>query len=303
MAKTDFTIQEYTIGKIYSEPTSVTAQGAPYYPRLNIPIELVIESISHPSKEVPQCVILSVQSELYTGNSNSKIADSTPIFDTLKFINNNKARTDYRLEFPLDSYRIKAIEEERRGNTSLKVKLNLLAGHYKALSIQDEHGQSTQTFLTRYEKLSPSYNLAIDVPQSHWVEKVLPLLGLGEYFIIEMPQGKKTLQEAWGYLEKAESAFRTWNEKDVFANCREMAESLGQVVKVNFGEQDFTYKEKWIRSFKNFQHLISLYLHMEEHRRDHPSNTVSTSKADAEHVLIMSKALIKYVEELMQQRG
>ncbi|MGI8655385.1 MAG: hypothetical protein ACR2LC_09220 [Pyrinomonadaceae bacterium] len=303
MAETDFRIQESSIVRIHSEPTSVTAQGAPYYPRLNIPIELVIESISHPSKEVPQYVILNVQSELYTGNSDNNIADSTPIFDPLQFINNNKARTNYSLEFPLDSYRIKAIEEERRGNINLKVKLKLLVGHYKALSIQDEHGQSTQTFLTRYEKLSPSYDLALDIPQSHWVEKVLPLLGLGEYFIIEMPKGKKTLQEAWGYLEKAESAFRTWNEKDVFANCRELGASLEQAVKINFGEQDFSYKEKWGRSFKNFEHLLSLYLHMEEKRREYPSSSVSTAKADAEHVLIISKALIKYVEELVQQRG
>ncbi len=301
MAETDFNIQGYSIGEIHSEPPSVTAQGAPDYPLLIVPIKLTIEDLES-VREVPQCVILSVQSQLYIGSSSNKIADSTPIFEPVEFVRNNKARANYRVEFPLDFHRIKLIEEKRRGNMIFNISFSLLIGYYPSLLLQKEQYQNTDRALTHYETFS-SRQLTLDIPQSYWVEKVLPLLGLGEYFIIEMPKGKKTLQEAWGYLEKAEFGYRSWNSKEVFGNCREIGTLLDGYIKAKFGTKTFSYEERWVRAFGSFKHLASLDLHLEDVKKKlvYPEESVKTNKSDAEHPLIRARALIKYAEELIQE--
>jgi len=38
-----------------------------------------------------------------------------------------------------------------------------------------------------------------------------------------IPKGKKVIEEAWNYEEKAEECYRQWNTKGVYGNCREEA--------------------------------------------------------------------------------
>ena len=70
------------------------------------------------------------------------------------------------------------------------------------------------------------------VPSGEWIHDYAPKLELGEYFVVEIPTGKKTSKKAWEYIEKAEECFRSWDTKGVYANCREVGSLLDKILKV-----------------------------------------------------------------------
>lgn len=144
----------------------------------------------------------------------------------------------------------------------------------------------------------------IQIPSSDWINDYTPKLELGEYFIVEIPKGRKVIEEAWKYIEKAEECFRTWNIKGVSVNCREAGSLLDGTIKGKFEKNSFVYKERWGRTYRMFEGAASLGLHSEDIKKNqqgYPSEDIRIGKADAEHILIVTKALIKYAEELLQE--
>ena len=164
----------------------------------------------------------------------------------------------------------------------------------------------------------------VKISSSDWIHDYAPVLGLGEYFIVEIPTGEKIIEKAWKDVEDAEKSFRDWNSKGVYANCREVGKVLDKIIKEKFGKDSFTYNERWGRAYlRFFNYLASLDLHLEEMRgrewKDliknlpagfpHPKRYADYSndeikrfgKADAEHLIVVTKALIKYAEELLKE--
>src|ERR1035437_846789 len=93
--------------------------------------------------------------------------------------------------------------------------------NWKALAWAYEQGYSNPTtncwfvsgnggpiFLAVTEQ---SIRKELRIPSTDWIHDYGPKLGLGEYFIVEIQKGDKTIERAWDYLEKAEEGCRTWN--------------------------------------------------------------------------------------------
>jgi hypothetical protein len=55
----------------------------------------------------------------------------------------------------------------------------------------------------------------IRIPSIDWIHDFAPKLGLGEYFIVEIPRGKEAIKKAWDYIEKAEECNRQWDTKEL----------------------------------------------------------------------------------------
>jgi hypothetical protein len=198
-------------------------------------------------------------------------------------------QTTYNLEFLLDNKRITKIEEERRNNLIMQLDLRLIIGLYE------------QNFINSIE---PVYGqISFEIEQSHWVNKILPSLSYGEYFIIEIPKGNEQINEAWKYINKAENCFNTWDTKGTFANCRELGTFLNNLIKEKL-DLDPNIK-KWNRSFERFSHQVSLFLHVEEEdiKNKEPKGSININKNDAEHILIVTKALLKYAEGLLRENS
>jgi hypothetical protein len=156
-------------------------------------------------------------------------------------------------------------------------------------------GYGSPQFLRVYEYVD---SVTAEIPESKWVREFMPKLGLGTYFIVEVP-AKGVLQEAWSLVEKAEEAFHRWDTKGVFANCREVGYLLNRLVESS-NLSDFVKREKWGRVYKHFENFASLDLHLEEikkSQRYHPEDIKVTSQ-DCMNLLIATKSLIKYVEDL-----
>jgi hypothetical protein len=161
-------------------------------------------------------------------------------------------------------------------------------------------GNSKPVFL---ELMECPLKAEIIISSSDWIYDYAPKLGLGEYFVVEIPKGRMVIQAAWSYIEKAEECFRRWDTKGVYAYCREAAKLLDREIKNKFGENSFISKERWGRSYARFEHLASLDLHIEDIKKslDYKEEEIKVSRSDAEHLLIVTKALVKYAEELLQE--
>jgi len=145
----------------------------------------------------------------------------------------------------------------------------------------------------------------INIGLADWLHDYAPNLGLGEYFIVEIPKGMKLIKDAWVYIEKAEKCFRIWDTKGVYANCRECGKLLDRALQEKLGKDSFAYKERWGRTYKRFKNMsfsdfASLDLHIEDIKKSqrYHLEEIKIDKPDVEHVLIVTKALIKYAEQL-----
>lgn len=276
--------------KISIEETKITANYGLEYPRLIIPVRLDLNPLDQVDEARSNFVIQSVHAGLCLKKNNAKISDSIAGSFPYTVSSPNQYIT-YSLEFPLDNKQIAKIEEERRGNIELIVTLRLLLGFYEYTSI------------SRFDDISKG--LDVTVPQSHWVDKVLPDLGFGSFFIVEIPAGDRTIQKAWKYIELAEASFNNWNSKAVFANCRELGNLLDETIKKTFGPKSFAYQERWGRMYSRFSHWASLDLHLEgilNKSNQYAQDEVMIRKSDAENLLIRAKATLKFAEELLKER-
>ena len=158
-------------------------------------------------------------------------------------------------------------------------------------------------FLRIVEHELKPYTVEIAAPK--WIHDFLPALRLGEYFTVEIPKPKGIIKEAWDCVTKAEECFRLWNTKGVYANCREAGYRLDATLKQSLGKDSFAYKERWGRMYARFEHLASLDLHLEQIRARgrYSLDEVRVGRADAEQVLVTTKVLVKYAEELLKEYG
>ncbi len=292
MAETDIRIESDAGNRIQIDPTQIRGEGGPDYPRLIIPLNLSLKPISGYKSQSKPFVISDIKGKLYIADNPQKISDALSTICNIRVF--NAYTSQYYLEFPIDAYRVKKIEDKRKG-TDLKLRLDLyfVVGLYESLTVQSEEQQDTKHFLseivTSFTQLTN-----IEVPQSSWV-KILPSFGHADYFLVEVPKSVKIIKDAWSYLEKAETAFMRWDTQGVFTNCREVGRILEKALKEKFGNDDLTYSERWSRFYKGFNHWASLDLHRSDIK-------VEAKKADAEHIVFVTKSLIHYAEELIREK-
>ena len=268
--------------KIFIDPTNITANGGLGYSRLIIPVRLDLNPLEESNKKICNYVILNVQCGLYFEENNLKISDSAS--GSFPYtVEHSHIDTTYNLEFPLDYNRIAKIEKKRNNNLKLQLNLRFIIGLYE------------ENFINRFE--DHSTQIKLEIPQSHWVDKILPLLSFGEYFILEIPKGYKKLEEAWNYIVKADNCYRMWDTKGAFANCREVGTLLDKMMKEKLANNPNI--KKWKRSIDKFNYLSSLDLHTEDIKNEKPEGVINVNKNDTEHLLIVTKALLKYAEELL----
>ncbi len=139
----------------------------------------------------------------------------------------------------------------------------------------------------------------VRIPAQDWIHDFAPKLGLGEYFVVELPKDG-VIKEAWDYVKEAEECYRNWDSKGACANCREAGSLLDRKIGEKFGKDNPVYKEKWGRFYSSFKHLASLDLHIEDiSRKLAPEERIKIGKSDIETLLIITRALVKYAGSLL----
>jgi hypothetical protein len=155
-------------------------------------------------------------------------------------------------------------------------------------------GNSNPTYLQfKLQRVDCSYR----IPSTDWINDYVPTLGLGRRLVVEIPSEGEVFDKTMTHLSKAEEAFRRWDTKGVFSNCREIGTLLDNHIKGKYPPDSFIVKEEWGRAYSRFNHWASLDLHNEELRKSY-GKEVSTGRPDAECLLLSSKILIKYAQEV-----
>ncbi len=275
-------IGSWSGNKIFIDSAKISANIGLEYPRLIIPVRLELNPIKESSARVTNFIILNTEAELFLEDKHLKISDSVSGSYSYKVIA-ERLNTTYNLEFPLDYKRISKIEAERIDNLTLQLNLHFTIGIYE------------QNFVGSFEN---SYaQMRIEIEQSYWVKNILPALNFGEYFIIEIPKGDQLINETWSYIERADNCYKMWDAKGAFANCREVGTLLDRTMKEKLSNNPIL--KKWKRAIEKFNYLSSLNLHIEDVLNEEPKGIVNINKNDTEHILIVTKALLKYAEELL----
>jgi hypothetical protein len=276
----------YSSGRVRVEATDIKAEGGPLFPRLTIPIRLDLA----PQGQAQFFNILTVECGLYLDGYGARVADATT--PTIPFPVRSVTSLSWNLEFSLDPFRVQGIEAKRHVDLKLRLDLWMVS----AIISRVQGGQSMIEVLTGFDRSQSQ--VYVDVPQSHWVGKVLPGLGTNKYFLVEVPVQNQHFAPAWALIEQAEQAFGRWDTKAVFAHCREAGVALSNFIEKHHNGDSFLKDERWQRAFN---HFASLNLHLEEKKSDgkHSPDLVNMDKMDAECLLIVTKALAKYAEELV----
>jgi hypothetical protein len=277
----------YSSGRVRVEATQIKADGGPLFPRLTVPIQLDLI----PQGQAQFFNLHTVECGLYVDGYGSRIADA--VATTVPYPVRNNTSPTWNLEFPLDPFRVQGIEAMRHGDLKLRLDIWMIA----AMISRVAGGQGTIEVVTGIERSASQVYL--EVPQSHWVGKVMPGLGINKYFLVEVPVQNQHSAPAWALIEKAEQALNRWDTKAVFAYCREAGVALTNFIEKHHNGDSFLRDERWQRAFN---HFASLNLHLEEKKSDgkHSPDMVKIEKMDAECLLIITKALAKYAEELVR---
>ncbi len=145
------------------------------------------------------------------------------------------------LTIPLDAYRLQHIEERRVGNVSLQFTFSfLLAKHFQAPRRQMH---------SPIERFDTSWvQLTVPIAQSHWVDNVLPGLGYGKIYLVEVPTPAKAIGETIAKtvedFQKAQQYMLHGDYNHVLGSCRNALERLSNAKKYEGGKEKPSFADK-----------------------------------------------------------
>jgi len=320
MPEASFAIQGYRLGSIRVESQKVRGEGGPLYPRLVIPFSLSFKPMKVTKDEQEQEIeYVQNYTVLYFWGSLSissvkpeiKIADfqSEPL---LHF--SEEWDSDYTIYIPLDLPRIEYLEEIRKGDIGVQIRSRALIAKHPLVPVgQRERDKRIQELLTIH------FDLPVEIPQSHWVDKVLPGLGYGKVKLIEVPIPEKIVpeifQKALRELEEARRYFVEGEHDKVVAHCRGAVEQIPNTLTVDLSDIEKPSFNDKVEGFLK-QHLSTV---LADSKRNslrtmikatwtlssiphHPSPPGYFDRADAEAVMLLTTALLAYVGKLLKRR-
>lgn len=199
-----------------------------------------------------------------------------------------------RLTGRLSPYDVKQLNEHRgRSDFHLTIKTSLTLCF----------DELTDDRVHKFERLRE--NIVLTIPRSTWADKIYPKLGGPDVFVIEIPRGERSIEDAWKKIEAAEKAYGNLDIQGVYSNCREALKILDRRVKEHLGAKSCNYTLRWKRAYSDAENHASFGLHQDEIKNrancEQPEHFILT-RADMDAVLLRTQSLLKLAEALVQER-
>jgi len=177
---------------------------------------------------------------------------------------------EYRIsaEMELDYKKLDLIEEKRKDDLYLELRMDLLGASFRSNEDLRE-GMSRGLFVNEVWVKSPGHS-AIIIPQSEWV-KILERLDYGKFKIVELlipsfPSG--VLDNAIESFEKAKVKLSEGDYPEVLIHCQNVLDKIGKAIKPfkselkeRLGEEKFKRLDEFKRALENFlglRHEVAL---------------------------------------------
>ncbi len=315
MPKGKFSISGYRIeSDISLEAERISGRGGPEYPCLYIPIEFTLRS-SEDKGKIRAYSLLWLKINLHLGNIKIGGGVSESIAE---YSWPHLSSREIYAEIPLDLYRIEKIEERRRGDIEFGITASALIANHPPVdkagtNERQEYRKDVQEFTTG------SFDIIFSIPQSHWVDKILPGLGYGKVKLIEVPIPEKivpdTFEKALKELQESQRYFIEGDHDKVIAHCRRAIQLIPEALPIDLsGMERPSFSDK-VRKFSK-EHLSIL---LSDSKRkyletiikatwnlssivQHPSPHGYFNRTDAVTILQITTILLAYVGKLLKQK-
>ena len=314
MPKGDFSIGSWsTRTNISLEVDRISGVGGSEYPQLHIPIEFTLRP-KEDRGEIKAYSLLWLRSSLHIENVKIGEGFSEPIAEYSWSPFNSR---QIPIEIPLDHYRIEKIEERRQGDIQFRLSGSALIAEHPPIAKagpneRQEYRKDVENFTTG------NFNITFTIPQSHWIDKILPGLGYGKVKLIEIPIPEKivpdTFQKALTELQESQRYFVEGDYDKVVAHCRSAVQLIPEARPIDLSGLD---KPSFNDKAKNFLELnLSILTNSKREFIEniikatwnlssiphHPSSSLGYfNRADAEAIMLVTTALLAYVGKLLKQ--
>lgn len=223
----------YAVAEGDCDTNRLTAEGDTLAPRINLITNL---RLSSPAQIQAQLLFSNLGGQLSIPGG-PRIADSArgKFLHLVEIGTKANYPVDGPLSFPLDYQRVEELERHRNGgNLTLAFKLTL---DVCGLSARDTHHPKdypapTPRFLS---PTSIESEFTFTIPQSFWVDQILPKLGHGRVVLAEMPAvdptGYATFEKSYAALKNAQEQHKRGYFDTAAAHCRVALEPFFEPVK------------------------------------------------------------------------
>jgi hypothetical protein len=222
MSRRQITLGGYTFAELQIDEIRLSGGGGPDFPYLHWQIEMTVPQLREAAKDFALRVAVA---ELRIKSNGLKIATSRPYFLTrvIRGFFQYGSQEYLNLEFPVSPGKIAAIERHRDGgplNLTLHVQIQI--DEIGVVMAPKESNRPALWGMTDVHMVRTDEDFQI--PQSRWVEQILPQLGYGKVHLIELPAVPLDACAAWEHsfkaLKQAEEKHRLGFYDDAVGKCR-----------------------------------------------------------------------------------
>lgn len=242
--------------------------------------------------------VLAVKGELRT---QSGILVGYSIQLTNYWLSNSELSFTGQLDFSFGYDVIQKIEKVRKGDIEFHLSVNFQTAIFKEYS----NGEKTRDYLnTGYDRASGHIDFTI--PQSSWVNTILPQTGYGTFRLIELPATSSVIPSEYaislGELEEAKKYFLNGDYDKTVAHCRSALDPFkakkGEIKSYIKSKSEYawvddvqTATDEWLNKLvKSTSHFTS--------KSHHGPSVGHFGRTDAEIIMMVTTSLIAYVGKL-----
>lgn len=297
-----FNFQGYNVAAAEIDPSAVSADGGPEYPRLIIPVRFKLHRPKDVHGSDQDLLFSDLKAHLFIDGRNSKIADATdrPINKLLR-VPGPCDLTSTVVEFPLDSYRVEKIEQLRKADLNLRLDLFLSFATFGQPFWGHQSKADPTLRVAEMETLST--NVQLTVPQSNWVNQVLPGLGYGVVHLIELPAVSPEACAALGHsyhaLTRAREEFGSGDYDGAIALCRTAVDPIRNELKKLKENKPDSLAADWVEkvgaSTIEWLNVVLGKTHGVANTPHHSPKTGYFSRLDAHMILMTTISVVAYV--------
>lgn len=210
-----------TIAELDIDVSRLSGIGGADYPHLWWQLQLVFIPQKAPHTDL---ALRLVTAQIHIPNGH-KIADAHPL-PLRRLIQGHQAHWGdewLNFSFPLDARRIEAIERHRKGESlELRLDVQIQVDEYGAMPAHVESKRPAVWGLRNLNCLI--LQQGFQIPQTIWVERVLPNIGYGKVHVLEFPavplEACASLDHSFKALKQAEEKHRLGFYDDAAGKCR-----------------------------------------------------------------------------------
>lgn len=300
------------LGILRINAEQIGSRGGPVFPQLTVTVDITLRSAEperhrepfYPTPEDPieDYTLLQLYGSLFFGSSGRliQVADfhSLPIM----YYSRNNGNQPIPLAIPLDLFRIQQMEERRYGDVSLQFTFTGLFAKHLPVPRKQRYSP--------YERFETSFaQLTVQIPQSYWVNTVLPGLGYGKIHLVEVPIHVQGLAKTVAELKQAQEEMTQGNYTQVLVHCHNVLELLTTSRKYEGERKDLSKspsfadkidyllsllpdaatqmsREQLAKVFKSLYAITS---------SAHHASPPPFSRIDAQMTLLMTTAMLSYM--------